>query len=345
MRQFPNFSVVVEWENARLAGAERATRMLRELISQTEELARQIAGRPEMIILFEKDVVPSEVVEQALKQAWSDDPPLDIRLHATEGSDYYGQKNEGALLASRDYVLFLDSDVVPEPGWLRALLGSVRPGVEVVGGSTYVDPTTFFGRAFGLFWFFPIRTPANALREARFFYANNVIFRRDLFLAYRFPDLPLYRGHCEVLGNRLLGNGIKLFLQTGARVSHAPPNPRHFVHRAFSEGYDAIVRARIAGRPAGTDRAEMRRQLANVRKRVTNRSQQMNVGRREIAAALTLGQTYCLLRFAGQRWAVRSPQGAQRALGIRQLPIPSAPEERLSDRSTTSRVKETADVR
>jgi glycosyltransferase involved in cell wall biosynthesis len=319
----------VEWENARQAGAERATRTLRELVSQTAELAGEIDGRPELIVLYEKNEVPHEVVEAAVRKACGSDAPFDVRFHATEGSNYYDQKNQGAHLASREYLLFLDSDVIPEEGWLRALLGSLRPGVEVVAGSTYVETTSFFGRAFGLFWFYPLRTPSNGLQQANFFYANNVIFKRALFLAYKYPDLPLYRGHCAFLGTRLRHNGIRLFLQRGARVRHPPPTPKHFVHRALSEGYDFVARARIAGRESAVTDAELRIQIANVRKRVNKRLEHIKVGRAEAAMALALGTTYCLLRFAGQRWALRSPESAQRALGIPSgvLPAPMGKKE------------------
>src|SRR4051794_20127613 len=155
MARYPSFSIVVEGENARLSGAERAGRALCELVSQVRELSGDLARPPELIVLHEKQIVPRDVVERAVSKACGSEPPCKVLIHATEGSDYYGQKNEGAELASRPYVLLLDSDVIPEPGWLRSLIGSLRPGVDVVGGGTYVETQSFFGRAFGLFWFFP----------------------------------------------------------------------------------------------------------------------------------------------------------------------------------------------
>ena len=324
MRPLPSFSAVVEWENARLTGAERATRMLRALVAQTRDLLGELEERPELIILYEKGVIAPEVIETSLSRACRSEVPLELRFHATEGSNYYGQKNEGAELASRDYVLFLDSDVVPEPGWLRAMLGSLRGGVEVVGGGTYVETGSFLGRAFGLFWFFPLRAPSKGLREANFFYANNVIFRRELFLAHKFPDLPLYRGHCAILANRLHKHGVRLYLQTDAIVAHPPPNPKHFAHRAVSEGYDLTIRRRLLGQPAPLGREELRLQLGRMRTRIDKRLGQIKVGRGEAAAARILAGTYCLLRFAGQQWAARSPEQAQRMLGIRTFCLPSA---------------------
>lgn len=332
MHRTPSFSAIVEWENARLSGAARATRMLRQLADQTRELSGSIAKRPELILLYEKGEVDPRTIEQAVSEAFGDEAPLDVRYHATEGAHYYGQKNVGAELAKRDYLLFLDSDVVPEPGWLRALLGAIRPGVEVVAGTTYVDPSSFFGRAFALFWFFPPRTTIGGLHEAKSFFANNVIMRRDLFLSYRFPDLLLYRGHCAALGAQLRQDGVRLFIQADARVSHPPPNPQHFVHRALSEGHDLAVRARMTGNGKELGAAELRRQLGNMRTRVANRLKQLEVGRNEIHAARMLATTYCVLRFAGQRWTARSPERAQKMLGIRTFSIESGAGGRLSQR-------------
>jgi glycosyltransferase involved in cell wall biosynthesis len=326
VRRFPSFSAIVEWENARLAGNARAIRTLRELCRQIRELTDEVDERPELIILYEKGVVKPATIETALSSASAGDAPVDVRLHATEGSNYYGQKNEGAELASREYLLFLDSDVVPEEGWLRALLGSLQAGVDVVAGSTYVEPDSFIGRAFGLFWFFPLRSPARGLIETRFFFANNVIFRRELFLDYKFPDLPLYRGHCTALGNRLLRQGVRLYQQTNARVAHPPPNGTHFIHRALSEGHDVAMRARLQGRECDLGMEELRRQLQGVQKRINNRLKNVEVRRSERAAAIMLGKVYCVVRFAGQLWAARSPENARRALGIRTFGLPSPAE-------------------
>lgn len=316
--------MILEWENARLSGSARAIRTLRALFSQTSELAEELDRRPELIILHEKDVVNRQTIERAVSAAGN--VPLDLTIHATEGSNYYGQKNEGAEIASRDYLLFLDSDVVPEAGWLRAMLGSLGNTVHVVGGSTYVETDSFFGRAFGLFWFFPLRSPSRGLVETGYFYANNVMFLRKLFLAFKFPDLPLYRGHCSVLGAILKRRGIRLYQQTNARVVHPPPSALHFVHRALSEGYDITTRARMAGKERDLGTHELRRQLGELRTRIDRRSELMKVGRNERLAATMLGRTYCLLRFAGQVWAARSPEHAQHRLGIRTFGISSTPE-------------------
>ena len=317
MQSLPSFSAVVEWENARLSGAERATCMLRALFAQVAELSSRLERRPELIILYERDAVSTQLIETALRRAAESEIPLEVRLTGTNGSSYYNQKNEGAELASRDYLLFLDSDVIPEPGWLEALLGSLGRGIDVVAGSTYVDTKTFFGRAFGLFWFFPVRSNESGLREVKTFFANNVLFRRDLFLANKFPDLPLYRGQCSFVGIRLRRRGVRLFLQGDASVAHPPPSPRHFAHRALCEGFDVTARWILFAKPRNDGPGELGRQIGNLKERIKTRAEQIGAGRSDVIAAIVLGSAYCLLRVAGQKWADRSPEAAQRALGIR----------------------------
>lgn len=339
MRRFPSFSVIVEWENARSAGVARATRTLGELFLQIGELIEEIDRRPELIVLYEKGVVAAETIEAALSSAGIGNAPVELRLHATEGSNYYGQKNEGAQLASRDYLLFLDSDVVPEGGWLRAMLGSVGNDVHVVAGSTYVEPSSFFGRAFGLFWFFPLRSPSRGLIGTCFFYANNVLFLRKLFLKFKFPDLPLYRGHCAALGATLQRRGVRLYQQTNARVMHPPPSALHFIRRALSEGYDVTTRARMAGAQKDLGADELRRQLEAVKTRIENRSKVMIVERSERRAATMLGRAYCLLRFAGQVWASRFPEHAQHTLGIRSFGISASRQETSASLSSAPQTR------
>lgn len=55
---------------------------------------------------------------------------------------------------------------------------------------------------------------------------------------------------------------------------------------------------------------------------MTARLEQVKVGRAERLVAMMLGSLYCLLRFAGQIWSERSPEQAQRLLGIQTSALP-----------------------
>jgi GT2 family glycosyltransferase len=50
-------------------------------------------------------------------------------------------RNRVLVETEADVVAFLDDDVVPHPGWLDALLVSVREGAVAVGGPVRLDPT------------------------------------------------------------------------------------------------------------------------------------------------------------------------------------------------------------
>lgn len=253
---YPTVTVVVEWENAKLSELGRARRMLAEFARQLGEVAPGMAEPPELTVLYDPAAIDPAVVRGCLDEAFAATAPgarPPVRLVPSEGCGYYRQKNAGAAASSREVVLFLDSDVVPEPGWLRALLGSFAdPSVEVVCGNTYVEPEGLYAKAFAAFWFFPLRSGDDSVREAPYFFANNVAFRRDLFNAHGFPDLPLLRGQCVVLADALRRSGRRILVNGAARVSHPPPNGlAHFVKRAVVHGHDALTRERLGVRVDG----------------------------------------------------------------------------------------------
>lgn len=248
----PPISVVIEWENAKLSELDRARQMLKALAAQLGEMRDRLRGEPELVVLHDPEAIDPAIIRGCVEEGFRDGPPVRLSVVATEGGGYYAQKNRGAELAANELVLFLDSDVVPEPGWLAALLGTFAdPAVAVACGNTYVEPEDFAAKAFALFWFFPLRStlpPDAAPAESEYFFANNVVFRRDLFLRYRFPELPMLRGQCVALARRLRQDGHRILVVGGARVSHPPPNgASHFVRRALCEGHDAVQQDRLRG--------------------------------------------------------------------------------------------------
>lgn len=317
---FPSFSAVIEWENAKLAGAARATAMLRTLLDQAEELTGEIERSPELIILYDREAVAPEIVTAALEAAGIAGRSIELRIVPVAGIDYYQMKNRGAELTGRDFVLFVDSDVLPEPGWLRELLRAARVGADAVSGDAYVDPSTFLGRAFACFWFFGLRSPTGGLRQVRQFFANNVLFRRSLFLAHRYPDLPIYRGQCRFLAKALQASGTPIFVQGSARVCHPPPRPDDFLGRALRDGHDRAVRARLTGRGRPYDLTELRRQIAEAHRAVASRAPALGMPEDEAAAATLLAEAYARARLTGSRWVARHPERAGELLALSEAP-------------------------
>lgn len=238
----PATSIVIEWENVVLAGNTRAERMLAELGRQLRELGGRFADDPEVLLLYDPDEVEEADVERATGDnlAWREGDPFALTLVASPGHSYYEQKNRGAELAGGELLVFLDSDVIPESGWLENLLAPFEDErVNVVAGHTHLDAETLYQRAGKYFWFFPSREEGR--RDG--FMANNVAFRRELFLDYGFPQHEAYRYQCVALGQQLVADGIGIYQQTDARCSHPAPNGlRHFLGRGLMAGHDKGVR-------------------------------------------------------------------------------------------------------
>lgn len=248
---------------------ERARRMLRALREQAGELLVStagdaetrasrtpalLAGPIEVLILFDAEVIAAHsvraVVEEVLGTGAS---VLETRLEAVPGLHYYDLKNFGARRASGELLVFLDSDVIPEPGWLRHLVAAARrEEVRVVGGDAFIAPEDLVSKAFSVFWFFNephVAFPPDqpTLQPHKQFFANNVLFKRATFLAHPFPTMErgMTRGACVQLARELERAGIPVYRELRARVSHPAPNGwRHFFARAMAQGRDHVFRER-----------------------------------------------------------------------------------------------------
>ena len=146
-------SVIVEWENAKLSDLDRARRMLAQLGAQMAEAARARDLKAELLVLYDSDEIDPAVPRAAIasglgEAAW----PGTIELVAAPGKRYYEQKNAGAQLAKGEILVFLDSDVVPDEGWLEGLLAALDdPNVDFVGGEAYHATETLHDRLFAAF--------------------------------------------------------------------------------------------------------------------------------------------------------------------------------------------------
>lgn len=308
--KLPSFSVVVEWENVRLSEAVLARRMLAELARQTAALADRTSPPPEMLLVYSRDAFDPAPVAAMVAAAFGPDHPVQPRLVGTDGLEYYTQKNAGAREAANDVVVFLDSDVVPEAGWLAGLLEAMRdPSVAVVCGATHVAAEGLYGKAFSLFWFFPPRdASANGLQPKPQFFANNVAFRRDLFLRTGFPEAATLRGQCVSLARQLRRDGVEIYCNGSSRVAHPPPNGLgHFVRRALSAGHDAAMDT-PPGQPAVRAAYwRLRESLGDAAKRIRSGRASAGLSRPGAVAAFGIAAAYHVLTFAGDLVTQRAP--------------------------------------
>lgn len=63
-----------------------------------------------------------------------------LEVHPEAAGNPAAARNLGARGSAGDPIVFLDSDCVPSPGWLRAILGAHARGETIVGGSLDLPP-------------------------------------------------------------------------------------------------------------------------------------------------------------------------------------------------------------
>jgi glycosyltransferase involved in cell wall biosynthesis len=283
--QTPTFSISIEWENSRFADLDRTRQMLRALRAQLIALTPP-AEPPCVNLLYDPVSVDGETVHSVVEKEFQPSSvPAVTRIIQSEGLRYYQQKNFGARLSKGELTIFLDCDVIPEPGWLAALIDSFKnPEVAVAAGRTHVEHRSFYSKAFALFWFFELKDSDGGLQPTTYFHANNVAFRSDVFLANPFPELPTYRGQCSVLGHRLLEKGLGVFVQRSARVSHPVPlTVSYFVARALNNGRDEVLVSRIVTR---SNRTRIRTVYWNLRTGFVGTWWKFRTHRREVGLSL-----------------------------------------------------------
>jgi glycosyltransferase involved in cell wall biosynthesis len=306
-------SIVIEWENAHRTGVDRARLMLMELDRQLGDARANGLARCELIFVCDGDGDEARI-RDALSRAQA---PCDIRILTSPSPDYYEQKSFGAAAARGDVVVFLDSDVVPEAGWLAALLAPFAdPNVSIVSGTSFIEVTGLYSAAMALGWIFPVRSGTGQLAEVRTFFANNIAFRGELIRRNPFPRTGQYRGQCIALAEQLRAQGHVVYLNRAAAVSHPPPEGASgFALRALRNGHDeaAFLRRKRRsllrhGPPA------VFKKLAAALANVWRGYRRFGLGPAGAAAAAAIVAAYYALQLAGLIATAAAPATARRLL-------------------------------
>ena len=310
----PTFSIIIEWENVRFIDLDRTREMLR--ILRTELKSIQPPPRlPEVLFLYTVQNVPETLVRQVLAEDFKpDDVPAITRVMPTDNLRYYEQKNFGAKHTTGEIKILLDSDVLPEPGWLAALLKSFEdPRVHVAAGQTYMAYDSFYTRAFALFWCWPLRDTTPGLTPSKIFHANNVAYRSEIFDAYPFPNLPTNRDQCTMAATTMCADGVGIFYQKEARAAHPPPDGFwNFIKKGINDGRDQALLRRYRER---SNLPEMRHIYWNFAQGVTRnfhkfRKQYRDVGLSPVGAVagFWLAVIWYGLKAFGEFLTVKRPE-------------------------------------
>src|SRR6187402_535198 len=239
MKKLSAPSIILEWETVQEGGLDRGLTGLRGICEQLNELVATLDGPAEVIICYEPAVIPEEHLRSIVNTAGAPGKwPCPVLLHEVpSAANYYEKKNIGARHARNEILIFFDTDLIPDPGWLQGMLIPFQQWeVSVLMGATYLDSERPYDMAVALFWIFKPARPSAPLHSTISLLSNNMAMRRSIFKRFPFPDRDVYRGQCTELGFQLMGAGLTLHEQIGARARHPPPPKQKFIKRALLAG-------------------------------------------------------------------------------------------------------------
>ncbi len=317
-----SLSIIIEWENVKNSDLDRARRMFEALFGQLRDRLRRqgeesaasppaVRLRPdvEIILGFDSGAFALDEVQAAVERLRPAlDPQWRLRYVFDDDVDYYEVKNLAAREATGDLLLFLDSDTIPDAGWLPAILAPFAdPRVELASGHTYIAPRGAVARTFALSWFFPLRATTDETREGTDFFANNVAFRKSLFERYPFPQqFGTFRGACRNLAELLDREAVVGCRTSAAQVMHPPPNGlRHFVTRGLLQGRDFFLQREqdayhvFVGLPLLDASILIAGQGLRGLRRIVGLRERVGLSRLGLPVALTIWSAYTLTQFVG----------------------------------------------
>lgn len=257
--QQPSITLVLETNNLGGGNAQHfALASLRRVLASLRAQTHDLSSLRSIVVTHDGWLDPHHaLIEGDLGR------PVQLLAHATD-ADYYAAKNAGFDATTADVVVFADSDCVPEPQWLAALVapffetGPDAP-VEVVAGRTsYRDDVLGRGLSAIDFMYFPSDHGPSCTRN---FYANNVAFRREVFEARRYSVSPeIYRGPCQRLGMALHADAVPVRFVAAAHTVHRLPDSwRELVELRWLRGSDTTEMAPAIAEAAGVHPAWIRR--------------------------------------------------------------------------------------
>lgn len=237
-------SIIIEWYNVTRAGSLRGNQAMHEIVQQVNcvlESTSYLNPPVELIVTFDSSKLSYSEVSSSIRDILLDEVAINLIILPVDDGTYCVQKNRGAESSTGDILIFVDSDVIPQHGWLVAMTGTFQDAaIDVVVGNTFVDcaDNRIYSKAFALTWMFPRRCEATGIKLATDFYANNFAVRRKIFLEHPFQDVPRFiHAAARKFVSELRRNEIPIWAVPRAKASHPPPNGfNHYVLRALATG-------------------------------------------------------------------------------------------------------------
>jgi hypothetical protein len=243
------YSVVIEMENAATVCWSEVGRTLAavaEQIPDIQDTAGQASSgtnwcKPQVILVHPgRDDESAELVAAASAEVPQLAEVARLSAMGLFGGRYYELKNAGIARADGELIVLLDSDAVPEAGWLRTLLEAFeRPETIVVNGHTYLGYSDLISRTLAMIWVFPLREHDARAARRRSLNANNCAFRAKDLGPNPFPIDNGFKVGCTKFMKGLAERGIEM-VRVPAYAEHAPLTGWRFLAwRALVTGRDA----------------------------------------------------------------------------------------------------------
>jgi hypothetical protein len=296
-------TIVIEWENPRDVGSVWTDRAMRSL---AEELAREGAvasDKPTVLYLFDTEVLDEASVRRSIARSAPElDELASLRVIPTPGLTYYQLKNHGVALTETPYVILLDSDVSPQPGWLRGLLRPFEdPQIMAVSGVTSLESHDLISRTMALIWIFDLPSEHENSRGEPNVHANNSAFRTRFFQENPFPNTLAFKKQCGLWLADILERGFGFERTPEAYCRHAPHSGLRFVlWRGIQSGFDRDIKAALEdkgrlARIATAARVWIKKTWRSTRRILVNR-REVDMPFYEVPAALLVAwlYTFCL---------------------------------------------------
>lgn len=271
-----------------------------------------MAEAPQLVIAFEADDA-GEAALRSLIASIPDAAGLELALHPlAPGTPYLDGKHQAFARVEREVVVFLDFDVVPEPGWLGALLSPFgNPKVAVVTGSLFIDGASLYARATQLFWFFEPRPTEEGLAPVMRILGTNVAFRSATYARFPFVAGRSFRGDIYGHARRIWDAGIPVLSQRSARGGHPPPDGLwSWLSRALGQGHDfALLQREVGG---GGPFASFSTSLRAANDRIERRRRPLRAGWGTVVASKALALAYYSVMLLGHLVSRANPELVER---------------------------------
>jgi glycosyltransferase involved in cell wall biosynthesis len=176
------------------------------------------------------DVTTDAAIAQVLQKEF----PRVRRIDAA-GMGYDEAKALAAREAVGRYVVYLDCDCAPEPGWFERITAPLRDGRAAATGGLARYLGGYFSALLSLMDFGFLLPPSE--RRIGCYASNNSAFVRDVLLAIPEPDGPM-RCRCYAHAQELERRGYPVLLAPGAAVRHERPP---FWRERLRQGYDMVA--------------------------------------------------------------------------------------------------------